>query len=210
MEMVFERRAGSAVHQRSVVVGRLTRDARGGRVAEPPTFGTTTGDRLRRADWLTAGGCTHGGLESTGECWKPVFNVLAATVAVWLPECGAQQSGARAQDGRQRCARRIAEWLAHGLVRPRCIPPRPQRELRDRTRYRTTFVRARATLVNRGQKVLAGANRKLAAVATDSRGVSGRAILAALLAGAADPAALAELATGPRRKQRPQLQQALR
>jgi transposase len=82
--------------------------------------------------------------------------------------------------------------------------------LRDLTRYRTTFVRARATLVNRVHKALEDANLKLASVATASMGVWGRAILASLLAGEADPAVLAELAKGPLRKKRPQLEQALR
>jgi transposase len=108
-----------------------------------------------------------------------------------------------------RDAQWIAELLAHGLVRPSFIPPRPPREWRDLTRYRTTCVRARATLVNRVHQVLEGANLKLAAVATDIMGVWGRAILAALLAGEEDPAVLAELAKGPLRKQRPQLEQAL-
>ncbi len=82
--------------------------------------------------------------------------------------------------------------------------------MRDLTRSRTTFVRARATLVNRVHKALEDANRKLASVATDIMGVSGRAILAALLAGETNPAILAELAKGPLRKKRPQLEQALR
>src|SRR5258705_168836 len=97
----------------------------------------------------------------------------------------------------------------HGLVRPSFIPPRPQRELRDLTRYRTTFVRERATLVNRVQKVLESTNLKLASVVSDVMGVSSRAILAALLAGEADPAVLAGLAKGQLRKKRPQLEQAL-
>jgi transposase len=95
------------------------------------------------------------------------------------------------------------------LVRPSFIPPRPQRELRDLTRYRTTFVRARVNLVNRVHKALEGANLQLGSVATDIMGVSGRAILTALLAGETDPVVLAELAKGPLRKKRPQLQQAL-
>ncbi|HEV2458194.1 MAG TPA: IS110 family transposase, partial [Ktedonobacterales bacterium] len=104
----------------------------------------------------------------------------------------------------------IAKLLAHGLVGPSFIPPRAQRELRDLTRYRTSFVREHATLVNRVHKALERANLKLAAVATDIMGVSGRAILAALLAGETDPGVLAELAKGPLRKKRPQLEQALR
>jgi hypothetical protein len=93
---------------------------------------------------------------------------------------------------------------------PSFIPPRAQRELRDLTRYRTTFVRERVNLVNRVHKALESANLKLASVATDIMGVSGRAILSALLAGEADPAVLADLAKGPLRKKRPQLEQALR
>ncbi len=209
MEILFERCAGIDVHKRTVVVCRLTRDALGARLAETQTFGTTTGELLRLADWLTAGGCTHVGLESTGEYWKPVFNLLEGTCEVWWLNA----AHIKAVPGRKtdvKDAQWIAELLAHGLVRPSFIPPRPQRELRDLTRYRTTFVRERATLVNRVHKALEGANLKLASVATDIMGVSGRAILAALLAGEADPAVLAELARGPLRKKRPQLEQALR
>ena len=209
MEIVFERCAGIDVHKRTVVVCRLTRDAQGARLAETQTFGTTTSELLQLSDWLAAGGCTHVGLESTGEYWKPVFNLLEGAVEVWLLNA----AHIKAVPGRKtdvKDAQWIAELLAHGLVRPSFIPPRPQRELRDLTRYRTTFVRERATLVNRVHKVLEGANLKLAAVATDIMGVSGRAILAALLAGETDPAVLAELAKGPLRKKRPQLEQALR
>lgn len=209
MDIVFDRCAGIDVHKRTVVVCRLTRDAQGARRAETQTFGTTTGDLLRLADWLADGGCTHVGLESTGEFWKPVFNLLEGTFEVWLLNA----AHIKAVPGRKtdvKDAQWIAELLAHGLVRPSFIPPRAQRELRDLTRYRISFVRERATLVNRVHKVLEGANLKLAAVATDIMGVSGRAILAALLAGETDPAVLAELAKGPLRKKRPQLEQALR
>ena len=103
----------------------------------------------------------------------------------------------------------IAELLRHGLVRPSFIPPQPQRELRDLTRYRTTFVRERATLVNRVHKVLESTNLKLASVVSDVMGVSSRAILSALLAGETDPALLGGLAQGRLRKKRPQLEQAL-
>jgi transposase len=208
MEIVFERCAGIDVHKRTVVVCRLARDAQGARLAETRTFGTTTGELLQLSDWLAEGGCTHVGLESTGEYWKPVFNLLEGAFEVWLLNA----AHIKAVPGRKtdvKDAQWIAELLAHGLVRPSFIPPRAQRELRDLTRYRTTFVRERVNLVNRVHKVLEGANLKLASVATDIMGVSGRAILAALLAGEADPAVLAELARGPLRKKRPQLEQAL-
>jgi transposase len=209
MDIVFDRCAGIDVHKRSVVVCRLTRDAQGARLAETQTFGTTTSELLRLADWLAEGDCTHVGLESTGEFWKPVFNLLEGAFEVWL--LNAQHI--KAVPGRKtdvKDAQWIAELLVHGLVRPSFIPPQAQRELRDLTRYRTTFVRERVNLVNRVHKLLEGANLKLASVATDIMGVSGRAILAALLAGETNPALLAELAKGPLRKKRPQLEQALR
>ena len=102
MDIVFERCAGIDVHKRTVVVCRLTRDAQGARLAETQTFGTTTGELLHLCDWLAEGGCTHVGLESTGEFWKPVFTLLEGTCEVWLPERSAQQGRAGAQDGRQR------------------------------------------------------------------------------------------------------------
>ncbi len=209
MDIMFERCAGIDVHKRTVVVCRLTCDAQGRRVAETQTFGTTTSELLRLSDWLTEGGCTHVGLESTGEFWKPVFNLLEGAFEVWL--LNAQHI--KAVPGRKtdvKDAQWIAELLAHGLVRPSFSPPQAQRELRDLTRYRTRFVRERATLVNRVHKALESANLKLASVATGIMGVSGRAILAALLAGETDPTLLAELAKGPLRKKRPQLEQALR
>ena len=103
----------------------------------------------------------------------------------------------------------IADLLQHGLLRPSFVPPRPQRELRELVRYRTTLVRERASEVNRLQKTLEGANIKLAAVATDVTGKSGRAIMAALVAGTTTPTTLADLAQGRMRAKLPQLEQAL-
>jgi transposase len=106
-----------------------------------------------------------------------------------------------------------SEWLAdllrHGLVRGSFIPPEPQRNLRDLTRHRGNFVRERTNLINRVHKTLEGANIKLASVASDIMGVSGRAMLAALLEGQSDPALLAELAKGRLRSKREELTKAL-
>src|SRR3712207_691073 len=99
--------------------------------------------------------------------------------------------------------------MRYGLLQASVIPPQGQRDLRDLTRYRTKLVQERSREVNRVQGVLERANIKLAAVATDIMGVSGRAILAALLAGRADPAAMAELAKGRLRPKIPLLEQAL-
>jgi transposase len=103
----------------------------------------------------------------------------------------------------------LAELLQHGLLRASFIPPVAQRELRDLTRYRSTFIQARVTLINRVQKLLEDANIKLASVASDIMGVSGRAILTALLAGHTEPQALAELAKGRLRNKRERLARAL-
>jgi transposase len=140
--------------------------------------------------------------------WKPVFNLLEGSFTVWL--LNAQR--VRAVPGRKtdvRDAEWIAELLRHGLVEPSFIPPRHQRELRELARQRTNFVCGRATLVNRVQKVLESTNLKLTAVVSNVAGVSGRAILAALLDGEEDVAVLADLAKGRLRKKRDQLERAL-
>ena len=125
MEIVFDRCAGIDVHKRTVVACRLTRDDAGVRQAQTQTFGTTTSELLRLADWLTEGGCTHVGVESTGEFWKPVFNLLEGAFEVWLLNA----AHIKAVPGRKtdvKDAQWIADLLAHGLVRPSFIPPRAQ------------------------------------------------------------------------------------
>lgn len=208
MEVVFERCAGIDVHKRTAVVCLITPGERRQPVAEIRTYATTTADLLRLSDWLSASGCTHVGIESTGEFWKPIHNLLEGSFAVWL--LNAQHI--KAVPGRKtdvKDAQWIAELLRHGLVRPSFIPPPHQRDLRELTRHRTNFVQARATLANRVQKVLEGANIKLASIVSDVTGVSGRAMLTAIAGGDGDPAALAELARGRLRTKRAELAQAL-
>ena len=121
MEMVFERCAGIDVHKRTVVVCRLPRDEAGARVSQIQTFGATTSELVRLADWLTEGGCTHVGVESTGEFWNPVFNLLEGSFEVWLLNA----AHIKAVPGRKtdvKDAQWIAELLAHGLVRPSFLP----------------------------------------------------------------------------------------
>ena len=103
----------------------------------------------------------------------------------------------------------IADLLRHGLLKGSFVPDRTQRELRELTRYRTTLMQERAAEVNRLQKTLEGANIKLAAVATDVLGKSGRQILEALVAGATEAGDLAQLAKGRMRDKIPQLERAL-
>ncbi len=203
MQVMDERCAGLDVHKKTVVACVVTPEGH-----ETRTFGTMTAELLMLADWLLAYGCTHVAMESTGDYWKPVFNMLEGTFEVLL--VNAQQ--VKAVPGRKtdvNDAAWLAELLQHGLLRASFIPPVAQRELRDLTRYRSTFIQERVTLINRVQNLLEDANIKLAAVASDIMGGSGRAILAALLTGHADPQALADLAKGRLRSTRAQLAQAL-
>jgi transposase len=134
--------------------------------------------------------------------WKPLYNVCEGLFTVIV----ANAQHIKAVPGRKtdvRDAEWIADLLQHGLLRPSSIPPRPQQELRELTRYRTTLLRERAAEVNRIQKVLEGANIKLAAVASDVLGMSGRAMLEAIVAGTTDPAVLANLARGRLSRRRP-------
>lgn len=197
MEVVHSHCAGLDVHKKTVVACAITPDPKGGWRKEIQTFTTMTAELLKLSDWLLARGCTHLAMESTGECWKPVFNILEANFEVML--VNAQHI--KAVPGRKtdvKDAQSIGELLQHGLLRPSFIPQITQRELRDLTRHRTNFIRERVNLVNRIQKVLEGAKIKLAAVASDVMGVSGRAMLNAIVAGQTDPAVMAELAKGRR------------
>src|SRR5260221_8030114 len=143
-----------------------------------------------------------------GVYWKPIWNVLEEELELLL--VNAQHI--KAVPGRKtdtKDAEWIADLLQHGLLRASFVPPRPQRELREVTRYRSKLVAERARLVNRIQKVLEDSNVKLASVATDITGVSGRAILQALLDGEDDPEVLAELARGRMRSKHDKLAQAV-
>lgn len=208
MEVVYSRCAGLDVHKKTVVACVLVSEAGTKVKKEIRTFGTMTADLLTLLDWLQAYSVTHVAMESTGEYWRPIYNILEGNVEAWL--INAQHI--KAVSGRKtdvKDAEWIADLLRHGLVRPSFIPPVAVRDLRDLTRHRSNFVRERATLVNRVQKTLESANIKLASVATDVMGVSGRAILAAVLSGQSDGVTLAEMAKGRLRTKREELARAL-
>jgi transposase len=167
-----------------------------------------TDDLLARSDWLTAAGRTHVAMESTGVHWKPVDNLLEDGFARLLVNA----RHVKAVPGRKTDARdceRLADPLRHGLLQASFVPDRPRRELRELTRYRATLVRERTAAANRLQKTLEGATIKLAAVATDILGKSGRELLAALVDGRTDAAALAQPARGRLREKLPELERAL-
>jgi transposase len=209
MDVIYPRCCGLDVHKRTVVACLLTTDPTGERQKDVRTFGTMTDDLLALADWLTQASCTHVAMEATGAYWKPIYNVLEGQFELLVVNA----HHVKAVPGRKtdiRDAEWIADLLQHGLLRGSFIPSRPQRELRELTRYRTALVRERASEVNRLQKTLEGANLKLASVATDVVGATGRAILEQLAAGATDdPRALAQLAKGSLKQKRGELERAL-
>jgi transposase len=211
MDVIFSSCAGLDVHKRSVMACRITPDPTGQQadgLVELKEFTTLTHDLLALSDWLAAAGITHVAMESTGEYWKPIFNLLEGNFQVFLVNAGhVKRVPGRKTDKAD--ARWLARLMRYGLLQASFIPPQGQRDLRDLTRYRTKLVQERAREVNRVQGVLERANIKLASVATDIMGVSGRAMLEALIAGRTDPATMAELAKGRLRSKIPVLAQAL-
>jgi transposase len=209
MQVVHARCAGLDVHKKSVVAAVRLLSADGTLTTHVRTFGTTTAALLDLAAWLLMLEVTHVAMESTGEYWKPVYNLLEGSLTVLVVNAAhIKYVPGRKTDVTD--AAWIAELLAHGLLRASFVPEAPQRALRDLTRQRTHLIQERARVVNRMQKVLEWANIKLAAVVTDITGVSARAMLLALVEGQTDVTALAELAKGRLRAKQAELQQALR
>jgi transposase len=208
MEQVFERVCGLDVHKATIAASVRVPDAKGKRVQYVQTFGTTTADLLALRDWLEAHGVTHVAMESTGVYWKPVYYVLEERVTCLLVNAAHVKKVPGRKTDVQDCAW-LAQLLEHGLLRGSFVPPAPIRELRDLTRYRKSLIQERAREANRVHKMLEDAGIKLATVARDVLGTSGRAMLEALVQGTNDPAVLAELARGRMRTKLPALRQAL-
>jgi transposase len=208
MQVIHERCAGLDVHKKTVVACVMITLPTGKVQKQVKTFATTLADLLALADWLSHAQVSHVAIESTGVYWRPVFNVLEATTTVIL--VNAQHI--KAVPGRKTDVK-DSEWLAdllrHGLLQPSFIPPQPIRDLRDLMRYRKTLVNERADEVNRLQKVLETANIKLSSVATDVLGISGRAMILALIDGESSAEQMADLARGRLKKKLPELRQAL-
>ena len=208
MQTLIERGCGLDVHQATVVACLLTVQKDGRVQKQMRTFGTTTPELVGLRDWLGAEGCTHLAMESTGVYWKPVYAVLEGELEIVV----ANALHVKKVPGRKTDVK-DAEWLAdllcHGLLRPSFVPPQAIRELRDLTRYRRKLVQSQAAERNRLLKLLESANIKLASVATDVFGVSGRLMLRALIEGKASPREIAELAKRKLRSKIPELERAL-
>ncbi len=186
MEVLYAHCTGIDVHKRSVVACVCHTDGRGHATFTLRTFGTTTPELLTLQAWLQAEHVTHVAMEATGSYWKPVYNLLEASFTTWVVN-PAHMKNVPGRKTDVKDATWIADLLRHGLLTPSFIPDKPQRELRELTRQRTQWLAERARDINRVQKVLEGANIKLASVATDELGVSGRAMLDRLVAGETDP-----------------------
>jgi transposase len=209
MDIVYSCCAGLDLHKKTVVACVRRQPAGGKLHKEVRTFGTMTADLLALADWLTQQGVTHVAMESTGVYWKPVWNILEGSFQLLLVNARhIKQVPGRKTDVKD--SEWIAELLQHGLLQGSFVPAAPQRELRELTRQRMQLMHQKASVANRLQKILEDANIKLASVATDVLGVSGRDMLQAIIAGQDDPQVLAELARRRLRAKIPELQVALK
>jgi transposase len=207
MHTVVERCCGLDIHQASVVACILIQEGRTVR-KEIRTFSTMTRDLETLRDWLVAQGVTHVAMESTGVYWKPVHAILYGSFELIV----ANAHHIRHVPGRKtdvKDAEWIAELVRHGLITASFVPPPAIAELRDLTRYRRKVVESQATERNRTLKLLESANIKLSAVATDVFGVSGMAMLKALITGDATPTDMANFAKGRLRRKLEPLAQAL-
>jgi transposase len=211
MDVIVECCAGLDIGKDEVVgcVRRPGPDGRGRR-SELRVFSTFTSGLEALADWMTANGVGEVVMEATGQYWKPVWYVLE--------ERGFDLKLVNARHVKMVPGRKtdladaawLAELLEHGLLRSSFVPPPAIRELRDLTRYRKRLIQTHTAEQQRVQKILEDAGIKLDSVASDVLGVSGRAMLHALIAGERDPRVLAELSKGVLRKKIPQLREALR
>ena len=195
MRVIIERCCGLDVHQETVVACLLI-GAPGDRpTKQVRTFRTVTRDLEVLRDWLAAAGVTHVGMESTGVYWRPVYAVLEGLFDLIVGNA----RHIRNVPGRKTDVK-DAEWVAdlvrHGLIAKSFVPPRPLREMRELLRYRRKLTESQAAERNRLLKLLETANIKLASVMRDIFGVSGRAMLRALIEGWVSVEAMADLARG--------------
>lgn len=209
MEVIHPRCAGVDVSKKDAKVCiRVQGSGRRGTSTTVTTWGSTTGEILALGEHLLAEHVSCVVIESTSDYWKPFYYLLEEALPVMLVNAKA----ARNVPGRKTDVSDAA-WLAdlgaHGLIQASFVPPAPIRVLRDLTRARTTITRARTKEIQRLEKLLEDAGIKLSAVASNIVGVSGRAMLEALIAGERDSAVLADLAKSGMRKKIPALTEAL-
>jgi transposase len=208
MDRQLERCCGLDVHKETIAACVRIGGRSGRATQHVQTFRTTAADLVVLRDWLAAHGVTHVAMESTGVYWKPVFYALESDFTCLLVNAAHIKQVPGRKTDVQDCVW-IAQLLEHGLLRGSFVPPVPIRELRDLTRYRKALIQDRTRVANRLHKALEDAGVKLASVASDILGVSGRAMLHALAQGTTDPEILADLARGRLRGKLPALRAAL-
>ena len=210
MDVLLERCAGIDIGKNEVVACVRTPGPGGkGRMKRTRTFLSFTGDVEAMADWFAAEGVTDVVMEATGSYWKPVWYVLEERAFELKLVNAAHVKILPGRKSDVLDAEWLAELLEHGLLRGSFVPPPAIRELRDLTRYRKRLVQAHNSECQRIQKTLEDAGIKLDSVASDVLGVSGRLMLAALVAGERDPEVLAEMAKQRLRSKIPELRRAL-
>jgi transposase len=208
MEVVHSCCCGLDVHKDTVVACIRRMSVDGEAHEQVRTFGTTTAALLELGDWLVEQQVPIAAMESSGVYWKPVWNLLEDRLQLML--VNSQQTKPPAghktdvKDGRW-----IAQLLSCGLLRPSFVPPQGTRELRDLTRSRASLLGDKSRVANRLQKVLEDANIKLASVASDVLGVSGREMIQALVEGKQTPQQMAQLARKKMKTRIPELTAAL-
>ncbi len=209
MEVLHRCCCGMDVHKDSVVACVRRIDAAGRAGDQVRTFGTTTAGLLELGDWLVSEQVPIAAMESTGVYWKPIWNLLEGQLKLLLVNAhDVEQLPGRKTDVKD--SQWLAQLLSCGLLRASFVPERPQRELRDLTRTRTSLLQDKARVANRLQKALEDANIKLGSVASDVLGASGRDMIRALIEGKMSPEQMADLARYRMRQKIPQLVQALR
>jgi transposase len=208
MRIMNARCAGLDVHKKSITACTLVGEPGSEPTVEKGVFATTTIQLLALSDWLKQHGVTAVAMESTGTYWKPVWAILDGEFDLTL--CNAAHI--KPVPGRktdQKDAEWIADLLRHGLLKKSYVPPQPQQDLRELTRYRAQVTADRTAVGNRISKELEAANIKLGSVATEVMGASGRRMLEAIIEGESDPLRLADLAWGSWKDKRSQLIEAL-
>jgi transposase len=207
-----ERAAGIDIGKATVMVTiRVPSESReGGRQQETREFRTVRKDLLALADWLRCWQVDRAGMESTSDYWKPVFFLLEREGF----DCMLYQaSQVKALPGRPKTDKLDSAWLARvteqGSLAGSFVPPEEIRRLRTHTRYRRKLVQMRTAQKERSEKLLEDAHLKLSSVISDIHGVSGRAMLRAIIAGERSTKVLAQMARGVMRRKIPRLEEAL-
>jgi transposase len=208
MDVIVQRPAALDVHKAQVTACVRVPSADGARSPEVREFSTTVGGLLVLRDWLVAHRVTHVAMEATSVYWKPIWAVLEDEFELLLVNARhVKNLPGRKTDVKD--AEWLCELLEAGLLKASFVPPKPIRQLRQLTRYRKAQIKERQREANRLHKALEDTGIKLDCVASDILGVSGRAMLDALVAGTTDPETLADLARGKLRKKIPALKEAL-